>query len=101
MDDTFASPSGSFLIDDTTSPKRGKLSVGVQRQYCGAQGKQANRQAAPSVHYVGPSGHDPPTMRLYLPERWLEDAKRLDKAGVPEEDRRPLTKGQIAPELPD
>jgi SRSO17 transposase len=40
-------------------------------------------------------------MRLYLPEVWLDDAGRLDKAGVPEEDRRPLTKGQIALELLD
>ena len=40
-------------------------------------------------------------MRLYLPESWLDDAKRLDKAGVPEEHRRALTKGQIALELLD
>jgi SRSO17 transposase len=40
-------------------------------------------------------------MRLYLPEGWLDDATRLDRAGVPEEARRPLTKGQIALELLD
>src|SRR3954468_17203389 len=101
MAETFASAKGIFVIDDTSFPKQGKLSVGVQRQYCGAQGKRANCQVAPSVHYVGPKGHYPLAMRLYLPEKWLEDAKRLDKAGVPEEDRRPLTKGQIALELLD
>src|SRR3954466_1706268 len=101
MAETFASPSGIFVIDDTSFPKQGKSSVGVQRQYCGAQGKKANCQVAPSIHYVGPKGHCPLAMRLYLPEVWLDDAGRLDKAGVPEEDRRPLTKGQIALELLD
>src|SRR3954463_10663758 len=101
MAETFASPSGIFVIDDTSFPKQGRHSVGVQRQYCGARGKKANCQVAPSVHYVSPRGHYPLAMRLYLPEKWLEDAKRLEKAGVPEEDRRPLTKGQIALELLD
>jgi SRSO17 transposase len=98
---TFASPRGIFVIDDTSFPKQGKHSVGVQRQYCGASGKKANCQVAPSVHYVSPNGHYPLAMRLYLPESWLGDAKRLEKAGVPEQARRSLTKGQIALELLD
>jgi SRSO17 transposase len=73
----------------------------VQRQYCGALGKKANCQVAPSVHYVGPKGHCPLVMRLYLPDCWLEDTKRLDKAGVPKAHRQPQTKGQIALELLD
>ncbi|WP_435005580.1 IS701 family transposase [Tundrisphaera lichenicola] len=101
MAESFASPAGIFVIDDTSFPKQGKLSVGVQRQYCGAQGKKANCQVAPSVHYVAPKGHYPLAMRLYLPEAWLDDSKRLDKAGVPREQRRALTKGQIALELLD
>ncbi|WP_435006164.1 IS701 family transposase [Tundrisphaera lichenicola] len=101
MAETLASPAGIFVIDDTSFPKQGKLSVGVQRQYCGAQGKKANCQVAPSVHYVAPKGHYPLAMRLYLPEVWLDDSKRLDKAGVPREQRRALTKGQIALELLD
>ena len=64
-------------------------------------GKKANCQVAPSVHYVSPKGHYPLAMRLYLPESWLDDTKRLEKAGVPEEHRRALTKGQIALELLD
>src|SRR4051794_25732471 len=98
---TFASPAGILVIDDTSFPKQGKHSAGVQRQYCGAQGKEANCQVAPSVHYVSPKGHYPLAMRLYLPESWLGDAERLDRAGVPEEHRRALTKGQIALELLD
>lgn len=97
----FADSAGIFVIDDTTFPKQGKHSVGVQRQYCGALGKRANCQCAVSVHYVAPKGHYPLDMRLFLPESWLGDPKRLDKAGVPEDQRRSLTKGQIALELLD
>src|SRR5690242_16602338 len=96
-----ADPAGIFVIDDTTFPKQGKHSVGVQRQYCGALGKKANCQVAPSVHYVSPKGHCPLAMRLYLPESWTEDPKRLDRAGVPAGSRAARTKGQIALELLD
>jgi SRSO17 transposase len=99
--DTFASREGIFVIDDVSFPKQGRHSVGVQRQYCGALGKKANCQVAPSVHYVSPKGHYPLDLRLYLPGSWLSDAARLDEAGVPGEERRSLTKPQIALELLD
>src|SRR4051812_16931456 len=98
---TFADPAGIFVIDDTSFPKQGKHSVGVQRQYCGALGKKANCQVAPSVHYVSPKGHYPLARRLYLPESWTQDPKRLDRVGVPADAREAKTKGQIALELLD
>jgi SRSO17 transposase len=98
---TFASPEGIFVFDDTSFPKQGKHSVGVQRQYCGALGKKANCQVAPSVHYVSPLGHYPLAMRLFLPDRWIEDEERLDEVGVPDAFRQPKTKGAIALELLD
>src|SRR6476469_6669036 len=97
----FADPAGIFVIDDTTFPKQGQHSVGVQRQSSGALGKRANCQCAVSVHYVSPRGHYPLDMRLYLPESWLGDPARLGKAGVPEAERRRLSKWQIALELLD
>jgi SRSO17 transposase len=98
---TFASPEGIFVFDDTSSPKQGKHPVGVQRQYCGALGETADCQVAPSVHYVSPAGHYPLAMRLFLPDRWIEDEPRLDEAGVPEAFRRSEAKGVIASELLD
>ena len=98
---TFASPEGIFLFDDVSCPKQGTHSVGVQRQYGGALGKKANCQVAVSVHYVSPKGHYPLDLRLYLPDRWLTDEKRLDQAGVPKDQRRALTKPEIALELLD
>ena len=98
---SFADRAGVFVLDDTTFPKAGAHSVGVQRQYCGALGKKANCQAAVSLHYVGQAGHVPLGLRLFLPESWLEAPARLDKAGVPESERRPLSKGEIALELLD
>jgi SRSO17 transposase len=97
----FADPGGVFLFDDVSFPKQGAHSVGVQRQYCGALGKKANCQVAVSVHYVGPKGHYPLDLRLYVPDSWLADGKRLDKAGVPKDQRRSLTKPEIALELLD
>jgi SRSO17 transposase len=98
---TFASPQGCFIIDDTSFPKQGKHSVGVQRQYCGALGKKANCQAAVSVHYVSPKGHYPLALRLYLPHSWTSDHDRLRAAQVPLRYWRFRTKGQIALELLD
>jgi len=101
MAETFANPAGIFVIDDTSFPEQGKLSVGVQRQSCGASGKRANCQVAPSVHHVSPRGHYPLAMRLYVPGSWASDADRLDRAGVPGPHRKVATKGEIALELLD
>jgi len=101
MAQSFASPRGIFVIDDTGFPKQGQHSVGVQHQYCGQLGKKANCQVAVTVHYVSPHGHFPAALRLYLPKSWTSSPERLDEAGVPEEYHQGQTKGKIALELLD
>jgi SRSO17 transposase len=75
----------AWIIDDTSFPKRGRHSVGVQHQYCGQLGKEANCQVAVSLSIANHVGSLPVGYRLYLPKEWAEDAARRSKAGVPEE----------------
>jgi SRSO17 transposase len=74
-----------WIVDDTSFPKKGEHSVGVQRQYCGALGKLANCQVAVSLHPAGATGSWPLAWRLYLPESWTEDKKRRTRVGIPQD----------------
>jgi SRSO17 transposase len=74
-----------WIVDDTGFPKKGKHSVGVGRQYCGQLGKQDNCQVAVSLSLASARGSLPIAFRLYLPEEWVNDKARREKAGVPTE----------------
>lgn len=73
---------GILAIDETSFPKQGKHSVGVVRQYCGAQGKVANCQVAVSTALVAEGLAWPLTLELYLPEPWLDEPHR-ESARIP------------------
>jgi SRSO17 transposase len=68
-------------------PKQGKHSVGVQHQYCGQLGKQANCQVAVSLSIANHSASLPVAYRLYLPKEWTKDRARRKKAGRAEGDQ--------------
>ncbi|HEX2185421.1 MAG TPA: IS701 family transposase [Chloroflexota bacterium] len=89
-------PGAVLVVDDTACPKKGKHSVGVTRQYCGALGKQANCQVLVSLTLARDEVPLPVGLRLFLPEEWTTDRERCARAGVPEEHRRALAKTNIA-----
>src|SRR3954465_12189395 len=78
-------PVRAWLVDDTGLPKKGRLSVGVARQYCGQLGKRENCQVAVTLSVATEQASLPVAYRLYLPEAWAEDPARRAMAGVPEE----------------
>src|SRR3954451_15078395 len=78
-------PVRAWLVDDTGLPKKGKLSVGVARQYCGQLGKRDNCQVAVTLSVANEAASLPVAYRLYLPEAWAADPARRAMAGVPEE----------------
>ena len=88
-------PIEAWIIDDTGFPKHGTHSVGVQHQYCGQLGKQANCQVAVSLSIANHWASLPVAYQLYLPGVWARDRKRRKKAGVPSQIKF-KTKPQIA-----
>jgi SRSO17 transposase len=78
-------PIEAWIIDDTGFPKQGTHSVGVQHQYCGQLGKEANCQVAVSLSIANHNASLPVAYRLYLPNDWTKDRARRNKAGVPRE----------------
>ena len=85
-----------LVIDDTALPKKGTLSVGVARQYCGELGKRANCQALVSLTLAQGEVPVPVSLRLFLPDTWTDAAPRCVQAGVPEVAATPSSKGEIA-----
>ena len=101
------SPKGGLLaLDDTSFLKQGRESVGVARQYCGVRGKAADCQAVVTAEYIVEDPrtrsvcHWPVCAHLYLPESWISDPERRERAHVPV-DSAAQTKQEIALQLID
>jgi len=88
-----------LLIDESTFAKQGKMSVGTARQWLGRLGKVDNGQVA--VFGVLAKGRFalPIDVRLYLPQKWIDDPVRCEKAGIPENERVFRTKDDLALEI--
>ena len=78
-------PIEAWIVDDTSFPKCGSKSVGVQHPYCGQLGKQANCQVAVTLSIANHHASLPIAYRLYLPQAWAKNAARRKKARIPKE----------------
>ncbi len=80
-----AHPGGMLVIDETGFLKKGKKSVGVQRQYSGTAGRIENCQIGVFLTYESRGNHTFVDRELYLPKSWTQDPERCRAAHVPEE----------------
>jgi SRSO17 transposase len=85
-----------LVVDESGIPKKGELSVGVARQYCGEVGKVANSQVLVTLTLARGEVPLPVGLRLFLPTAWTDDPERCEEAGVPEAARTAQTKPEIA-----
>jgi SRSO17 transposase len=78
-------PNAIAVIDETSFAKKGKQTVGVHRQHCGATGKTDNCVITVHLGYVAEDFHGLLDGDLYLPkETWAEDLYRRRAAGIPD-----------------
>jgi SRSO17 transposase len=95
-----ASPRSIGIIDETSDAKKGDKTPGVQRQHCGAVGKQDNCIVTVHLGYAVDDFHTLLDGELFLPESWSNDRERCRAAGIPDSMvYRPKT--EIALELYD
>src|SRR5215210_2906564 len=60
-----------LVVDETGFIKKGKMSVGVKRQYTGTAGKTENCQVGVFLAYASERGQAFIDRELYLPEAWV------------------------------
>ena len=89
---------GVYVIDETGFLKKGRKSVGVQRQYSGTAGRVENCQIGVFLTYATEMGYTFVDRALYLPKSWTQDPDRCREAGVPEEVTF-ATKPQLAAQM--
>jgi SRSO17 transposase len=92
-------PDSALLLDESSFVKQGDRSVGVARQWCGRLGKVDNCQVAVFAVLTDGARHTPVDMRLYLPQCWIKDPARCDRAEIPTEARAMRSKTELALEM--
>jgi SRSO17 transposase len=81
-----AHPDSVGIIDETSFVKKGDQTACVQRQHCGAVGKQENCVVSVHLGYATPEFHTMVDGELYLPKTtWHEDRQRCQAAGIPDD----------------
>ncbi len=91
MPDVFRSDKCAFVVDKVGITKQGKHSVGVQREYNGAQGTIGNSQVAVDPICVATDREYnakqltwPLGMEIYPPKSWTEDPGIREEKGIPD-----------------
>ncbi len=93
------SADSSLIIDESGFPKKGTQSVGVGRQWCGQLGKIENCQVGVFAALGRGTNATLIDERLFLPERWTQDPKRCQAAGIPATHRDFKRKHDLALEM--
>jgi len=88
-----------LLIDESGFRKKGKMSVGVMRQWLGSIGKIDNGQVGVFAALGADRFAVPIMEQLFIPEAWADDEKRCQKAKIPPEEIRHRTKVKIAQDM--
>lgn len=72
------------LVDETSDPKKGDQTPGVQKQWCGRLGKTENCIVTVHLGYAGDDFHCLLDGELYVPQSWADDRDRCREAGIPD-----------------
>jgi SRSO17 transposase len=80
-----AHPMSIEVIDETGNPKKGDMTPGVRRQWCGATGKVDNCVVTVHISYVAGDFHTLLGGELFLPQEWSDDRERCRAAGIPDD----------------
>jgi SRSO17 transposase len=91
-------PEAVLVVDETGFLKKGRHSVGVQRQYSGTAGRIENCQIGVFLAYASTRGRVLLDRELYLPKEWAQNKARRQAAKVPEEVEF-ATKPQLAKKM--
>ncbi len=73
------------IIDETSFPKKGARTPGVQRQWCGQSGKTDNCAVTVHLSYAHEDFHCLIDEDLFLPESWSDDRGRCRAAKIPDD----------------
>jgi len=77
-------PHGIGIFDETSDPKKGDKTPGVQKQWCGRLGKTENCVVTVHLSYAEEDFHCLIDGDLFLPEAWAVDRPRCREAGIPD-----------------
>jgi SRSO17 transposase len=101
VNEILGGPDSVLCIDESAFSKKGKNSVGVSRQWNGRLGKIDNCQVGVYASLCDGTSSSIIDYRLFVPQEWIDDTKRCEKAGIPEDKRIYRTKIELALEMVD